>query len=281
MARRTQSISFPHPVVGVGDDVSGSLGCNAPELDFGVDSTTLGINGLAVTNPTIAGLIQQGDAAFTLRISCGATYYRETFQTHDAQLQHVLPSAKLLGDVKLQVRVCTLKRIENYRPEGLHPDYEGRSFTVQAGDVLAVGDDFTVKADKQFDPLATNIPSIMRIIRGKHEKGPFQVNFSREQIVIALSVEDHSRYGLASNVAPGVIHAAIVFPVLCEAIARVRNQSDENDMLAESRWFQRLKDMMEARGIEEDESLVEAAQKLLDAPLARALGDTLKGREDD
>ncbi|MBZ4416006.1 hypothetical protein [Myxococcus sp. RHSTA-1-4] len=281
MARRPRTISFPHPVVGVGDDVDGALSCNEPELDFGVDTTALIVDGLQVENPTIAGLIRQGEAAFTVRVTCGATYYRETFQTQEGQLRHVLPTSKLLGDVKIQVRVCTLKRLESYRPEGLHPDYEGRSFAVQAGDVLAVGDDFTVRAEKQFDPLATDIPSIMRITRGKEKQGAFHVDFTREQIVISLSHEDYARYGVASNVAPGVIHSAVVFPVLCEAIAILCRPPEENEFLVETRWFPRLKEMLEARGIDASESLVIAAQKLLDAPLARALADTLKGREDD
>jgi hypothetical protein len=281
MARSPRNISFPHPVVGVGDDVAGALNCNDPELEFGVDNTTLSIDGLGVTNPTIAALVQRRDAAFAIRITCGATYYRETFHTHDAQFQHVLPSAKLVGEVKLQIRVCTMKRIEDYRPEGLHLDYEGRSFIVQPGDVLAVGDDFTVHAVKQFDPLATDIPSIMRIVRGNHQKGPFKTGFFQDQIIISLSHEDHARYGFASQIAPGIIHASIVLPVLCEAIWMLWRVASEDDMLAETQWFKRLKDMLEARGIDESASPLDAAQRLLEGPLTRALADTLKGREDD
>lgn len=281
MARRAQPTSFPHPVVGIGDDVRGMLRCNAPDFDFGVDSTTVYLNELEITNSTIGRLIQDKEAAFTIRISCGATYYRESFQTHEAQLQILLPSAKLVGDVELQVRICALRKIESYRPEGLHPDYGDRSFSVQVGDLLAIGDDFAIRADKQFDPLAADIPSIMRVVRGKFDKGPFLVNFDTDQIVISLSAEDHERYGIASSVAPGVIHAAIVLPVLCEAIVRVRKPTDQDDMVAEMRWFQRLEAMLEARRIDVDESPVVAAQRLLEAPLKRALDDILKGREDD
>lgn len=281
MARRSQPTSFPHPVVGIGDDVKGELRCNAPDFDFGVDTTTLYLNGLEVTNPTIAGLVRNKEAAFTIRVSCGATYYRESFQSHDAQLQITLPAAKLLGDVELQVRVCALKKLEGYRPEQLHPDYGERSFSVQVGDVLAVGDDFAVRAEKQFDPLAADIPSIMRIVRGKRDKGPFEVNFDTDQILIYLSVEDHDLYGLASNVAPDVIHAALVLPVLSEAIARVRRRSIEDDMMTGLNWYRRLDAMLEARRIDEDESPMLAAQKLLEMPLSRALKNILKGSEDD
>lgn len=281
MARRSQPTSFPHPVVGIGDDVKGELRCNVPDFDFGVDTTTLYINGLEITNPTISGLVRDKVAAFTLRVSCGATYYRESFQTHDARSQISLPAAKLMGDVELQVRVCALKKIEGYRPEGLHPDYGERSFTVQTGDVLAVGDDFTVRADKQFDPLAADIPSIMRIVRGARDKGPFGVNFDTDQILIELSAEDHDLYGLASNVTPEVLHAALVLPVLCEAITRVRRRSAEDDMMTGLNWFRRLDTMLQARRIDEDESPMLAAQKLLEMPLTRALKNILKDREDD
>jgi len=280
MARRPQLISFPHPVVGIGDDLAGVLRCNAPQFDFGVDLTTLSIDGFEVTNPTIAELVQRKDAAFTVRIGCGATYYRKSLQTHDARLQRILPSTRLCGDVELQVRVCSLKRIEGYRPVGLHEDYGDRAFTVQAGDVLAIGDEFVVRADKQFDPLAADMPSIMRIEKGPFEKGPYKVNFYGKQISIQLSVEDRARYGSVSAIAPGVIHAAIVLPVLCEAIAHVRNRNAQDGM-NDLQWFKRLEVMLEARHIDENESLVVAAQKLLDLPLVRAFDNILKGREDD
>ncbi len=279
MARRSQPVAFPHPVVGLGDDVAGELRCNAPQFDFGVDSTTLSIDGLEMTNPTIAGLIRAGDAAFALRLSCGATYYRDSFQTHGPTLQHVLASESLHGDVELQIRVCALKKIEGYRPEGLHSDYGDRAFVLQAGDVLALGDEFSVRADKQFDPLAGDISSIMRVICGSFEKGPFQVKFPSTQILIELSKEDYKRYGPVSNTSPGVLHSALVLPVLCEAIAYVRNPSAQDEEGAQ--WYRRLRAMLEARRIEEDESPLAAAQKLLDAPFSRALDDVLKGREEN
>lgn len=281
MARNSHPVAFPHPVVGLGDDLSGELRCNTPHFDFGVDNTTLSIDGLEVTNPTIADMVRSQDAAFIARVGCGATYYREAFSAHGPVLEHVIPSAKLSGDVEIQVRVCALKRVDGYRPMGLHPDYGDRSFTVQAGDVLALGDEFTVRAEKQFDPLAADISSIMRVARGDREQGPFRVLFQSNQIRIELSREDYKRYGLASHAAPGVIHAALVLPVLSEAIAHVQNPAEQDEMMAEAKWYHRLKAMLEARRIENDETPLAAAQKLLDAPFSRALDNVLKAREDD
>ena len=281
MARRSQPVAFPHPVAGLGDDLSGELRCNAPQFDFGVDTTTLSIDGLEVTNPTIAELVRNKDAAFIVRIGCGATYYREAFSSHGSTLQHVLSSAKLNGDVEIQVRICALRKLESYRPMGLHPDYGDRVFIVQSGDVLAIGDEFTVRAEKQFDPLAADISSIMRVVRGNFETGPFQVRFLSNQIMIELSSEDYKRYGLASHAAPGVIHSSLVLPVLSEAITRVYNTSGQDDMTADARWYRRLEAMLNARGIERDESPLAAAQKLLDAPFSRALDNVLKALEAD
>lgn len=281
MARRSRPTSFPHPVVGIGDDVKGELRCNAPDFDFGVDTTVVLIDGLEVTNPTIAGLVRDREAAFAIRVSCGATYYRETFRTHGGQLQIKLPSATLVGDVELQVRVCALNRIERYRPEQLHPDYGERTFDVQVGDVIALGDDFSIRAEKKFDPLAADIPSIMRITRGKHPDGPFEVSFGGDLILIALSGVDHDLYGLARNVAPELIHAALVLPVLCEAIRLVRRRSVEDDMLTGLNWYRRLDAMLEARRIEADEEAILAAQKLLDSPLSRAFKGILKKIEEE
>lgn len=279
MARRSQAVTFPHPVVGLGDDVAGELRCNAPQLDFGVDNTTLSVDGFEMTNPTIAEFIRQEVAAFTVRVSCGATYYRESITSQGPSLQHILPSARLNGEVEIQVRVCARKKIDSYRPEGLHPDYGERTFVLQAGDVLALGDEFAVRADKQFDPLAADISSIMRVVCGAFDKGPFKVKFPSAQILIELSTEDYKRYGLASNTAPGVLHSALVLPVLAEAITYIRGPSAQDDEGA--LWYRRMKAMLEARRIDDDESALTAAQKLLDAPFSRALENIFQKREED
>ncbi|MCY1042595.1 hypothetical protein OV208_14820 [Corallococcus sp. bb12-1] len=281
MARRARPTSFPHPVVGIGDDLKGEVHCNPPDFDLGVDTTSVRVDGLAVTNPSIASLVRDGVAAFTIRVSCGATYYRETFQSRSAQIQFTLPSSTLVGDVEIQVRVCSLQRLERYHPDQLHPDYGDRTFDIQVGDVLALGDDFSLRVDKQFDPLAADIPSIMRIMKGNNVSGPFEVDFWGEQIVVLLPADAHELYGIASNSSPELIHAALVMPVLCEAIRKVRQVSDEEATMVELPWYRRLEAMLEARRINDDESALSAAQKLLDMPLLRSFRSIVRKSEED
>ncbi|WP_163863957.1 hypothetical protein [Myxococcus eversor] len=280
MARRSRPTSFPHPVVGIGDDIAGQLLCNAPDFDFGADTTVVLVDGLVVTNQTIAGLVRDQKAAFTVRVGCGATYYRETFRTHEARLRLTLPSATLVGDVEVQVRVCALQRIEQYGPVQLHPDYGDRTFDVQAGDVLALGADYALRVEKQFDPLAADIPSIMRLQKGKHLSGPFEVNFGGEQIILILSAEDYENYGIASRNEPELVHAALVMPVLCEAIRIIRRRADEDEMMTGLNWFRRLAAMMDARRIDENDEVLTAAQKLLDMPLSRAFKSVARKSEE-
>jgi len=233
-----------------------------------------------MTNPTIDEYIRQGDAAFSIRVGCGATYYREVFKTHEARFEKTLPSATLSGEIEVRVHVCSLKPINPYKPVGLHEDYESRAFSLRASDFLAVGPRFRVQPDKKFDPLAVDVSSIMRIVRGKFEKGPFRVNLDWNQIRVELSEEDHASYGLVSARFPGMIHGALVLPVLYEAIVHMQKPKDEQDMREDLTWFKRLSSLLQTRDLQREPALV-AAQKLLESPFSRVLADARRELEDN
>ena len=109
----------------------------------------------------------------------------------------------------------------------------------------------------------------MAIQRGNHLEGPFEVTYDDEKIVILLSQSDHRDYLAVRGQKPaqGIIHGAVVLPVLADAIRTMRESASEYE---DRNWFGRLETILQARDLEQLDPL-RAAQKILDSPASRTL----------
>jgi hypothetical protein len=272
----TTELSFPHPVLGHNDDLEGSLSPLQVLTESHVDSVVLTIPELAVSNPTLRELIRQRLAAFAVRVQCNSTYFRETWHTHESRLLVVIPSSRLANRVEVSVRIVALVELPHYQPEGLHPDYGEAAFSINRGDVLALGATMVFMADKEFDPLAGAVNSFMRVAKGHFDAGPFMVEFDGELISISVAGLDYDNYLQLRSHAPQVLHSALVLPVLMEAIAVVRLRED----LANLKWAQHLRTMMDANEILAETSPLEAAQKILKSPFSRTCAEARKFAEE-
>ncbi|RKH41314.1 hypothetical protein D7Y23_33270 [Corallococcus sp. AB050B] len=260
-------VSYPHPVAGRGDEVTGEL---APfELDvskYGGDFI-LKISAVGISNITLDGFIRDGRASFAARVACAQTYFRESFVFAGNEHTIRIKASRLSERVEVSLRVCARKKIETYRPDGLHPDYGEASFLIDQGDVLAEGITKTFWATSDFDPLAGPVSSIMRIRQGDFDDGPFRVILESDRITIEMSKSDWKGYLFMRSQLPGVLHGAVVLPALTEAISGLRYRQDE---LQNFLWVERLKDILNAKKCSENDPAVVVAQRLLDGPFSRA-----------
>ncbi|MCK5945524.1 MAG: hypothetical protein KAI24_26275 [Planctomycetes bacterium] len=257
-------VSFPHPVLGNGDDVAkGSIDCSL-EYMTSAEVVELRFSGLTSGNPTLDESVRRGSATWLLRIQCARTYFRRVWCVPGPTATIRIPGPDLEANVDVDVRVCTTEAL-GWQPEGAHPDYENLSFDVLDGEVLAVGPEWRFHVEKEFDPLKAPIASWMRIVEGEHKDGAFQVDFESDLVTIRLSRQDWKEYPGVRDRAPDVLHSSIVLPVLMQALVEL--QKEKNDGLT---WKGRLSAVLDARNLREDQPL-ESAQELLSAPLGRSL----------
>lgn len=261
-------ISYPHPVLGLRDDVEGVLAVPDVEVDCDGENVKIDVRGLRVTNETIQTYVDGGIAAFAIRVHCGRTYFRRSWTTSSDSLSILIPATRVFDEVKLAYRVVAKHSIPNYRPRGLHPDYGEARFAVSAGDVLAEGEELTFWLENDFDPLAGSVGSIMQVQRGDHEHG-VKVDYQADKITVRIGKEDFDAYQIVRAGAPSILHSALVLPVLVEAIQLLR-KGDQEAFLEGLLWSGRLKAMLAAtQGASEAASVFEAAQALLQNPLLR------------
>lgn len=255
-------ISFPHPVLGNGDDVSVSQIDGELTYHASAEAVELHVTGLVSGNPSLDEAVRAGNATWLVRVQCARTYFRRLWSQPGPTATIRIRGADLEGTVEVEARACSARSLP-WQPNGMHPDYGDRSFDLDPGEVLALGPTWRFHVEKQFDPLKAPLKSWMRIVEGEHAEGPFQVTFDDDFVTIRLSKNDWGQYPAIRDRAPTVLHAGVVLPVLMQALLELRN--DDGVM-----WKARLRAVLDAHRLDPDAPLT-TAQALLEAPLARCL----------
>jgi len=271
------NISFPHPVLGIRDDVVGSEYLAELTVSTGKKVTTLTVKQV-LTNSTLNKLISEGKAVFCLQLNCRQTLFRDTYEFKDYQKEISVKTENLRNKVLTDFYIVAKGNIHEYSIEGANQDYEGYKFEIEKGDVLAFGGSGEFLAVKDWEMLK-GCKSFMEIIKGDKKSGPFEVFLSGEQVVITLSWDDYDRYYAYSDQTnlSGIFHSSIVLPVLTYVISELT--SSKGERYEDCKWYQVL-EFMKA----EDEILKKIdwsdpanvpliAQTLLEFPLTRALNN--------
>jgi hypothetical protein len=257
--------SFPHPVYGAGSDISGNPIKPSFRYTIADEQVILEASELSVDNADIEQLIADEKAHWQIRLQCPRTYYRESFLTKKPTWTRHIPGPDLEGKVEIETKIIATKPISDYHPTNSHTDYDGYDFDLSAGEVIGLGPTFSFVVDKLYDPLKAPVSSLLRIVEGSHDEGPYEVVFDDDLIFIKLSKQDWQEYPGVRDRVPTVIHSAIVLPVLSTAIKLMQEHSG-------TMWSDRLENLIATRGIDPMDSL-KAAQDLLANPLFRTFGE--------
>lgn len=273
------NLSLPHPVLGINDDVSGSIYKPTLLVTPGKKSTSLKIS-QELMNSTLVSMISTGKAVYCIQINCPQTLYRETFEMLDGETELVIGTNNLRNKVFVDFFIIAKTDISDYLIEGSNPDYDGYKFDIQKGDVLAFGASMQFLAVKNWDMLK-GCKAFLQVERDDNNKsGPFSVFLSDEQIIIRLSSQDFDNYTYCSKTDySGILHSSIVLPVLVYALGEMLRDKEGYE---DCKWFQVL-EMLRVQ----DENLKKIdwadhsnipliAQTLLERPLTRALTNLIK-----
>lgn len=256
---------YPYPVLGNGDDINGEFIPSA-YLTIEQINTTIKCN-FETTNKYIAELIKNKIAVYCVEIECSSTFFRLVKRTDGNNIEISIPSNKLKETVNVSFYICAATKINDYAPNGMHPDFDGEIFDINCGDVLATGIPTSFIADKKFDPLNAPISSIIKIMPTQN-KEEMQVDYEGERIIIELPQKDYDLYLSIKNNSADMLHSSIVLPVLVDAIYEANGQG--SGKYKNSDWSNRLKQMLKARNIDTGIPLLDA-QKLLESPINRIL----------
>lgn len=274
---RLSSRSYPHPVLGNGDDVPGAAFQAAYEYASDRQFYYITVT-MACSSKTLNRLISTGGACYVLHVECSNTMYRRAFEFTEGQKRFPIPASHLNDIVEVNAFVRAKRDLSEYRIEGAHSDYGSSTFQVNAGDILAVGEGQFFHAETSHDSLR-RIGSIMVIEKslqaGDH---PMNADFTGDKIRIFLCERDFDAYSRLKSVPSLTSHltTTIVLPVLLEALHYIEGESEGLQAL---NWFRNLERRIDMLSLREEKDTLTKAQGLLDMPIRRALASAEKYAE--
>lgn len=270
---------YPHPVLTYyADDVIDS-DFQASLISSKTQNTYI-FEGQCITScDGINQLVEEKKACFAFHFECSTTRYRKIFKSFESDFSFQLPADSIEGKVQVCSFILAAENIEEYSLPEFHSDYEGHTFFINKGDVLAIDAERTFFAEKEYDPLR-RVPSIFSVQPNRDENAlPFDMDSSGHKIIIKLSVGNFEHYktiSLNQNLQP-LLSSLIILPALVSILETIKNAGNQEFDLEECRWYRVIRSRVKEFGIDLDnnstfsESALAIAQRLIGEPINSSL----------
>lgn len=227
------AFSFPHPVLGLGDDLSGGFETRMEVVrDAASRSICFRNIDYRISNDYISGLVAKGFAQYAIKVYCSSTLRTWTFHDPDPQGGFCIDENELHGSAEIQVFVVASQNITAYNDASFNSNFAGHSFNVQAKEVLAIAGKLTLPIEKTDEKRGLgNIFAFFEQEEGK----PMRFSFDQDKIHI---------YYPKQNVIPNAVfhtkpwtaYSIFIVPALTEAF-RLLSDEDEMHRYESSEWF--------------------------------------------
>lgn len=275
---------FPYPVLSINNEdyVDSSFTAEAECRQDG-DYFNFQVK-MQLNNDELAALIEAGEAVFAVHVENPKTSFRKVYQSSRPKINFSIETSKLNGKVQLTSFITASCSLGDFSNGKFHPDYDGLSFEIEAGNILAYFPTIEIDIYKSsFDLKAQE--SIFAIVKNYDAEDRItKVEFETEQkIIIRLPLETYEKYSLL-NYNPDlkdVLNSMVIFPTLVYVLNRIQMlPAEEREALNEYKWFRVLTrtfkdkmdtDILDWAGDEDNKSSFEMAQKLTAFSMDKAL----------
>ena len=242
---------------------------------------------LNLQNEGLTNMIRSGKAEYLIHIECPQTCYRYAIKTTDSNYVHRIPERGLNGRVSICAFIVAKNDLPAYYNHAFNEDYEGMSFSVDRGGILAIGGQYTLTIVKDTEELA-KIPSVFTICkRAADSDTGMEIDMEGNKIAVTLSGDSFGRYkNLASELKyQPAFHSMIIMPALIYVFETLHREGIEN--YNDKRWFAAISKTLSKYNVTLNRETLEntpsytLAQKILDLPVDRALSALAEWSDDE
>jgi hypothetical protein len=269
---KLNNLALPHPVLGHANDVSGEVDIIDQEIEIAEDDYSIKFK-IQHENGTIKDYVNSGKAVYCCEVLCSGTLYREIFTSDETSFSFNISRINLRNRVDFQIYCVAAVTIGNYNNPGAHTDYDGFSFELAKGDLLAFFGGFDFNADIEYHRLKA-ASSFMEIL--PHTGDEDLTNYvweSKKKIQIWLPKKTYDKFkmdsiGKRADFAE-IVHASLVQNALIIALYNFDKAIEMGDCVwAESIKYRLLNEPELNHGSEKIvyENIPHLVQKLLGKP---------------
>jgi len=270
--------NLPYPVLGINDDIlplpeTKNAGVMEDGKNFIFEFDCI------MDNPAILRIVQSGQAEFACEVECATTFFRKCYtQKDNSHFKIDLPKNLVAKTITLEPIIIVTSPITGYTNPLFNPDYEGLSFDLEPGDLLAYFKKLSYEADLTYENLkaAGTFMNIEKTDADAHTS----VVLGGQKIKILLPeklYDEYNRYHKADKRRESIIHASLAFNALLEGIHQytkyksttwaraIKARIESDPSLAEYKYLLELQD---GESLEENQAF-EIAQAFLGDPYER------------
>ncbi len=278
---KISNLSFPYPVLGIGDDVSPKPSfLRSPEVTSDKASYKFTAE-FDMRNSSIHRLVKRGYAMYICEVTSINTLYRKCFTSQSPKFEIVIPKNHIGGRINFQFTITVISPISHYTNPEFHEDYKGFEFDLEPGDLLGFLGEYSYDVDIKYDKLKS-VGSFMQITEGPTLSIP-RFNFDNPKIDIQLPTAMYQQYKESIMGNPSfanIIHSSLVLNALVAAMLNFNNF--ENTLWARTIQYRvdteatfadlRARNVLETL---ETDDIIELAQTLLSNPYGRLFNTLL------
>lgn len=266
--------SFPHPVLApfLDDLVECDFQCSIQPCREG-HQHRFEVKA-RVSSQKLEAYLTGGQCLYAVHVECPATRYRNLWKFSEDSFSFKVDNDQLDGKIEISCFILAAQDLE-YTNEAFHEDYEGTSFSVRKGDILAVDESRKFFLERQQDPLKY-ISSIFTITwNAEDEPATMDLDTTGDKIVVKLRRDAYQGYLVLkqdSALRP-LLNSLIVVPALVCVLERFNSgMLADTAMLEEyqdKRWFRVLQKRLAGMNIflngetEFEESSLNLASRLV------------------
>jgi hypothetical protein len=265
------NVSFPHPVLGVADDISSEINL-VPEISSDKDDYIIVVD-CKQNNTDLDQLLDEEKAEFICEGTCSNTLFREIVKSNSPKIEFKIPRKQVKGKVGFVCLLVSKYDIVSYSNADSHSDYAEYDFDIDEGEVLAYFGEFSFNADIRYEKLKA-VSSFMDV-DSKEDLSYTNIDLKKNKIEVQLPEEDFNVFssdaiGKEPMLAP-VFHASIVVNALLVALYNFEEHKDEYQWAKVIDYRMQHEEQFETLPIAERENIPEIAQRLLGNPFKRLL----------
>ena len=272
---KNNNISYPYPVLGIGDDLSPAPSL---EVDISEEGNYYVIHVVMnVKNEDIIRLISEKKAQYVCELECPATFHRRSFASEQNEVDIKINKQDVARRIYFDCTVTATSEIPNYTNSLFHEDYKGFSFNLSPGDLLAFVGKFYYDADIIYDKLQT-AGSFMTIVPGYDENNVIYY-LSNPKIEIQLPTALYDDYKKSFNGRgkhADIFHSSMVLNALVFALMNYDEEEYGNKLWARTLKYRielepQLKVFAHTLETKDPVEILKLAQALLSNPYKRLI----------
>mgnify|MGYP000474110766 FL=1 len=234
---------------------------------------------IEMDNKDLQSMILEGEAEYVIHIECANTSFRTAIHDISNHVSKEIPIGRVNGRIEIIVLMVTKKDVHHFRNSNWDDDYEGISFELSKGSILAYKNIPAIDIVKNYEEL-NSASSIFKVYkRLTNESKPMEVDLSSAQIGIGLGLQEYeiySRFCDKEEFQP-ILNSMIVFPALVYVFEELK-QDNGIDNYSGRNWYISLARAYEKRGVglenellNTDKTSIQLAQEAMELPLKAAL----------